>query len=310
MRLLTLPALLLLCIIAPAISSHSQEVSEAPVRWEMYRASDVRAAVLFPKLPIRFDVIDVCSESETVTYYAYAAEMAYSMRVISKKVTSYTPTFCRDFNRFGKSTLSRRREQLGERGHKLVSTAVNGDIWVLEGRGTPEHLLLVDDMKNDRWIELGVSGRDDFAKRDEFFNSLEFGKSVKGIEIGAGADRMLGDFGVDTSNIAPQPAKKTGDTKPQAPASDAYRSSLVVLSKVKAQYTDKARRNNIQGSVTLRVMFLANGGIGEIEVIKELDHGLTEQAIKAAKKIVFLPQRIDGKPVTTSRPVTFTFNIY
>jgi TonB family protein len=87
-------------------------------------------------------------------------------------------------------------------------------------------------------------------------------------------------------------------------------SPLRITYKQKAQYTDAARTNNVQGTVTLRVTFLASGGIGSITTVKGLPHGLTEQAIAAARSMRFEPQMVNGRPQTTSRPVSFTFNIY
>lgn len=85
---------------------------------------------------------------------------------------------------------------------------------------------------------------------------------------------------------------------------------LKITYKQKAQYTDAARTNGVQGTVTLRVTFLASGGIGGITTIKGLPHGLTEQAIAAARAMRFEPEMVGGQARTTSRPVSFTFNIY
>lgn len=87
-------------------------------------------------------------------------------------------------------------------------------------------------------------------------------------------------------------------------------SPLKVLSKKKAVFTDEARSNGIQGNVTLRVTFLASGKIGGITTVKGLPYGLTETAIAAAREIKFEPEMVNGIPRTTSRPVTFSFNIY
>jgi len=94
------------------------------------------------------------------------------------------------------------------------------------------------------------------------------------------------------------------------PAAARVTQPLKILSKQKAQYTDAARQNNVQGTVTLRVTFLASGGIGSISTIKGLPYGLTEQAIAAARAIRFEPEMVGGVPRTTTRPVSFTFNIY
>jgi protein TonB len=85
---------------------------------------------------------------------------------------------------------------------------------------------------------------------------------------------------------------------------------LRITYKQKAQYTDAARTNGVQGTVTLRVTFLASGGIGSITTVKGLPHGLTEQAIAAARSMKFEPELANGVARTTTRPVSFTFNIY
>jgi len=86
--------------------------------------------------------------------------------------------------------------------------------------------------------------------------------------------------------------------------------SLLIVSKKKAEYSEAARSNGTQGSVTLRVTFLASGAIGSITVVRGLPDGLTENAIAAARYIEFEPEYIDGVPRTTTRPVSYTFNIY
>lgn len=102
-----------------------------------------------------------------------------------------------------------------------------------------------------------------------------------------------------------------GDDGGGAPAPPArVTQPLKILAKQKAQYTDAARQNNVQGTVTLRVTFMANGSIGSITTVKGLPYGLTEQAIAAARAMRFEPEMVNGVPRTTTRPVSFTFNIY
>jgi TonB family protein len=85
---------------------------------------------------------------------------------------------------------------------------------------------------------------------------------------------------------------------------------LQIISKPKATYTDAARTNNVQGSVRLKITLLASGQVGSITPVTRLPHGLTEQAIAAARQIRFKPKMING--VAQSVVVTFDygFNIY
>ena len=85
---------------------------------------------------------------------------------------------------------------------------------------------------------------------------------------------------------------------------------LNITSKPRAQYTDAARNQNVQGTVILRMTFSKDGSIGDIKVIHGLGFGLTEQAIAAAKQIVFHPKQINGVPVSVTKTVEYNFNIY
>ena len=65
---------------------------------------------------------------------------------------------------------------------------------------------------------------------------------------------------------------------------------------------------DIQGTVVLRVQFLEFGEIGEILTVKELPAGLTQNAINAARKIRFEPEKKDGKTVTVYREIQYSYS--
>ncbi len=82
-----------------------------------------------------------------------------------------------------------------------------------------------------------------------------------------------------------------------------------ILYKEKARYTEAARQARVQGTVQLRIVFLRNGTIGNIEVVRGLPNGMNEEAIKAAKELIFLPARKDGKVVSVRLSVEYSFNL-
>jgi TonB family protein len=86
--------------------------------------------------------------------------------------------------------------------------------------------------------------------------------------------------------------------------------SVKIVSKPKADYTDEARINQIQGKVVLRVTFSATQQIGAISMISGLPDGLTEQAIAAARNIKFEPAKQNGKPISVTKLIEYTFTIY
>ncbi|MEQ1606901.1 MAG: energy transducer TonB [Pyrinomonadaceae bacterium] len=65
---------------------------------------------------------------------------------------------------------------------------------------------------------------------------------------------------------------------------------------------------DVQGSVVLRVQFLEFGEIGEIITVKELPAGLTQNAIAAARRIRFEPEKKEGKPVTVYREIQYSYS--
>jgi TonB family protein len=86
--------------------------------------------------------------------------------------------------------------------------------------------------------------------------------------------------------------------------------NVQIISKPRANYTDAARQNNIQGTVTLRVVFLANGQIGDVSPVNSLPHGLTKEAMSAAKQIRFEPAMENGIPQSVVKQVQYSFTIY
>lgn len=101
-----------------------------------------------------------------------------------------------------------------------------------------------------------------------------------------------------------------GDEDGPPPRPTGVTSALQITSKPRPGYTDAARQNNIQGTVILRVTFLGSGQIGSISTVKGLPNGLTEQAIAAARRISFIPKKIDGIGQTVTRQIEYTFSIY
>ncbi|MFN0280047.1 MAG: TonB family protein [Pyrinomonadaceae bacterium] len=120
--------------------------------------------------------------------------------------------------------------------------------------------------------------------------------SGRGTGTGIGSGQASG---VGTGNAN---GSGTGGDLPQVP--------LKILSKPRPLYTDAARQANVQGTVILRVTFLASGQIGRIMAVKGLPNGLTEQAVAAARRITFEPAKRDGVPQTVTRQLEFPFTIY
>ncbi len=131
--------------------------------------------------------------------------------------------------------------------------------------------------------------------------------SGNGTGAGSGNGSGLGDG--NGNGIGDGDGDGVGGRKPP-PVAVGVTQALRIISKPKATYTDQARQNQIQGNVTLRITFLANGSIGSITPVSGLGYGLTEQAIAAARRIQFEPAKVNGVAQTVSKTFQYGFTIY
>jgi TonB family protein len=83
-----------------------------------------------------------------------------------------------------------------------------------------------------------------------------------------------------------------------------------ILSRAEPQLTAEALRNGVQGTVVLRAVFAFDGKVRGIRVIKGLEYGMTEEAVRAARQIKFIPAEIDGRPVSQYFQVEYHFGTF
>jgi len=102
---------------------------------------------------------------------------------------------------------------------------------------------------------------------------------------------------------------------PATDSSKIFRGSEVdqkprILSKPEPSYTEEARKNQIDGTIVLRVVFSSHGTVTNIHAVSGLPNGLTERAIAAARQIKFVPATKDGRPVSMWMELQYNFNLY
>lgn len=83
------------------------------------------------------------------------------------------------------------------------------------------------------------------------------------------------------------------------------------IREVKPEYTPGALQAKVQGSVTLEVEVLPNGTVGTVKVLKSLDrvHGLDQEAVRAARRWLFLPATSGGRAVPIVVQIILDFNL-
>jgi protein TonB len=76
------------------------------------------------------------------------------------------------------------------------------------------------------------------------------------------------------------------------------------------EYTDRARRQKIRGSVVLSIVITDKGVVRGAKVVTGLDKDLDKQALKAVGAWRFEPATKDGKPVAVRLKVETDFKLY
>jgi hypothetical protein len=152
-----------------------------------------------------------------------------------------------------------------------------------------------------------------------FFESLAFAPGAQVPETTPAAVAFAAlkgtPVGIEASPAKSPTADKTptptADKTPAAtPDASADLKKLVIVVKPLASYTDAARRRLAQGVISLRITFAGKGYVSRVELIRTLPEGLLRQAVFAALRIRFLPQEVNNEPVTVSKLVEYSFNVY
>lgn len=81
-----------------------------------------------------------------------------------------------------------------------------------------------------------------------------------------------------------------------------------ILSRTEPEYTAEARAHHVAGTIVLRGILAFDGKVRSLRVTSALPDGLTENALRAAGTIKFVPATKDGKPVSQYTQIEYSFN--
>ena len=82
-----------------------------------------------------------------------------------------------------------------------------------------------------------------------------------------------------------------------------------LLREVRADYTDEARRGNIEGEVELEIVVRRDGTVGDVKIVRGLRGGLNDRAVQAVRQWKFAPGRMKGVPVDVVVEVGVEFRL-
>jgi len=75
-------------------------------------------------------------------------------------------------------------------------------------------------------------------------------------------------------------------------------------------FTEKARKNGVEGVVRLRAVLNVSGRVTDVSVVEGLPDGLTEKAIAATTQVRFRPAEKDGRVVSQYVVFEYYFTVY
>ena len=155
------------------------------------------------------------------------------------------------------------------------------------------------------------------------------------MEKGIAPDKLIATKFVDdkpekgvamTRPLCPYPAaatyKGTGDTNDAANFECTHDAEIIYTLKdpgVKAprplhtpepKYSKSAKKQGIQGVVTLSVVIGTDGKAHDVKVVKSLEPSLDANAIEAVKKWKFAPATKDGRPVAVAMRLEIDYKLW
>ena len=139
--------------------------------------------------------------------------------------------------------------------------------------------------------------------------ALSLGLQTAASAQGAGAGPGRGEGGAARQRCdAPEPTEQEDDGKIYAPSELTCRA--VIVSRAEPEYRPGRRRKGERGSALVRVVLLASGKVGAVEVVRAEPGDFADAAIKAARLIKFRPAIRGDRWVSQRVLVEYNFNTY
>ena len=332
-------------LLSLSFTAAAQTAGQSQINWERYAFKKQNFSVALPKLPIVITANDYERSEQTEKFGAFskgvAYVVAYSFEAKDNPLKKFQAVEPFTENNFAARLISIRSgfASLQETASESQSLENGWQVTELKSEKTIYRLYL--NQQDKSWIELqAVRPNDSAADAKQFFDSLKFEKQPQGKEVGDGADHVISDVAPKVPFAAPVAANSvttpktvapptasndgisngigsgsgigTNNTKPQVSAETVKPEveKMRIVLKATPGYTNEARKNNVSGTVRLRATFSASGSVTSVSVISGLPFGLTEKAVAAVRKILFVPEKRNKVTISITRPIEYAFRIY
>jgi TonB family protein len=164
--------------------------------------------------------------------------------------------------------------------------------------------------KRHAYLALAFSDEEGRPEVGRFLDSFALESSPVGQS--AAEEEPVPRFVPPQTPPSPPPGAMLGPGHSGGPAEplNAVDRRAIIVYKPEPGYTEEGRKKSVSGTVILRAVLSPDGSVNDIEPVKWLPNGLTERAIRAARRMRFFPARKDGHPVSQFITLEYNFNVY
>jgi TonB family protein len=268
-------------------------------KWERYTGKDEEFTFSLPEQPsavityrmVRF--IDFTKEKHYrgTLYTAYSdgvAYLIYSFPRRSEPLKQFIEEFSNRYERILKFLL----------GRDIKNSSFSGKRYSIKYRDLDG---IVDFYVTDKHAYiLEVVGADE--------SSLPVSHFLESFNIRNGGSSAI-EVTPNSKKASQSQTDNSQDAGPIFSAKEVTRKPVLVY-RPEPQYTEEARQNRVSGTITLKAVLTSSGKVNNIEVERSLPRGLDEKAIEAARQIVFIPAMKDGKFVSQSIKIEYSFSVF
>lgn len=284
----------LLAVTLLLLASGAGALTDLPT-WQRYRVKDEQFSFALPAQPSvehRRIFKEAKGERLETTLARFSDGVLYLIVVFENPSPKQSlDSFIKD--RVSARLLNKKTEK------KLTLDEVSGKAFSLQGIDGAVQFF----SKGDRLFQFGAyNAVPGDVRVTKFFSSISLVNNKDSIEVSQTALPPLTPATTATTS--------TIDTPEKIFTPQEVDQSYKPIMNPHAEYTEMARQNQVTGTIVLQCTLNANGTITRIRVVTGLPYGLTERAIAAARGLKFIPAMKEGKYVSVSTRLVYTFDLF
>ena len=306
---------IILCwtIAAAADASSFDDVrSQKAARWERYTSQGEEFTVLLPRQPWVVSIARppklLSNPPDGLLYAAYDNGIGYVMLSFdNSERQEELDAFIEEFRKYGifygEMTFERDIILNSYKGKQFRVRSTTTDIGgILQFYRTKKRVYIFEAVGDARSL----------PAVERFLKSVTLGMKPAAKNI---ARLQSGSEAAQKAEAEAPPTTKNEQGQPSAPRAQVFSPrevsrKAVLVARAHPRYTEEARQQQVSGTVVLRAVFSSSGEVTGIRAVSGLPYGLTERAIAAARRMIFIPAMKDGRFVSQYIQIEYNFNLY